>query len=337
MIYANIHAEGHQNNSLFGAEDTVHLYNPTHTPRMLRAELLKHGIELNTPDINHGRNVAFDLYAEGQPLDAKTRPRFLVAMENPYINALNANRDYCRQFDKVFTWDLRLHDLPNVVPTMIPHPMQWANPPEVAQRDMFSCLINANKAFRKPLDVDLYLERINTIRWYERNAPDLFNLYGMGWDKPPPAYSLTGRMRRSLSRIQQKWFKQPAFPSYRGELRDKAEVLRQCRFSFCYENSLGPDNYITEKMFDSMVNGCIPIYWGADNVTNHIPTECFIDRRHFSSTKEVHQHLMSLTNSECQRYQDSIRSFLQSEKSMSFKTEAFVRLVAENAVETLKH
>jgi len=69
------------------------------------------------------------------------------------------------------------------------------------EREIFSCLINANKAFKENLPSDLYLERLNTIRWYEKNAPDKFELYGMGWDKSTPAFNAVGRIKRSTWRL----------------------------------------------------------------------------------------------------------------------------------------
>lgn len=327
MIFANIYAEGHSNNSLFGLDDVVHRYNPTYTPRLLRQEFLKLGIELNTPDLNQDREIAFDLYAEGRPLKPRARPRYLVAMENPYINKLNADRNYCLQFDLVFAWDIRLHDLVNVIPTMIPHPMQWKESPSPDQRSIFSCLINANKSFKDALPTDLYAERINTIRWYERNAPEKFALYGMGWEKPPPEFTPIGRVRRSIARITDLILHRPAFPSYQGELNDKAEVLRQSRFSYCYENSRGLNNYITEKIFDSMVNGCIPVYWGADNVLDYIPACCFIDRRQFKSTSDTHRYLVQLSDSKCHDYQQHIKEFLLSQEAAPFKTKHVVQQI----------
>lgn len=40
------------------------------------------------------------------------------------------------------------------------------------------------------------------------------------------------------------------------------ENLANYRFNLCPENSLG-EGYITEKIFDSIRSGCIPIYWRA--------------------------------------------------------------------------
>ena len=66
MIYGNIFTDGHSNNSLFAENDGVHRYNPTHTFRLLRREFLTQGIEINTPDINQGKSIAFDLHFEGR-------------------------------------------------------------------------------------------------------------------------------------------------------------------------------------------------------------------------------------------------------------------------------
>ncbi len=328
MIYANIHAAGHNNNSMFATEDSVHRFNPTYMPRLLREAFLKQGIELNTPDVNKGRTVAFDLFLEGKEFIEDGIPKYLVALENPYINRLNQDRDYCRRFRNVFAWDKRLHDLPNVVPIMVPNRLEFGPFPSFAERDIFSCLINANKAFREPLQGDLYQERIRTIRWYERNAPGYFELYGMGWQKPAPAFNLWGKLRRGIASLRVKLHGYRPFPSYRGEVRDKAEVMRRSKFSYCYENTLGPDNYITEKIFDSFLSGCVPVYWGAENVLDYIPADCFIDRRKFADTAAVHAYLCSVTPERFAQYQQDIARFLKDGAARKFTTEHFAHVVA---------
>lgn len=327
MIYANIHADGRTNNSLFELEDTVHRFNPSDTPRLLREVLLTQGIELNTPDLNLDRHVSFDIHLEGRPLDVKTRPRYLIALENPNINTLNTNVDYCAQFETVFAWDVRLHHLDNVVPILIPHPMLWTDFPGPEQRSIFSCLINANKAFKEVLETDLYRERIQTIRWYESNAPEHFQLFGLGWEKQPPAYTSADRLRRTWLSLKNRLMGRVPFPSFQGEVANKASVLRQSRFSYCYENSRDIPNYITEKMLDSLIAGCVPIYWGADNVLDHIPANCFIDRRHFSDTADVHRHLLGIDDDCYQGYQQNIRKFLSSESARRFSSPSVVQTI----------
>jgi hypothetical protein len=330
MIYANVNAAGHSNNSMFAAEDSVHRFNPTYMPRRLREELLKHGIELNTPDVNQGRAITFDLFFDAREFVDDGIPKYLIALENPHINRLNEDRDFCKRFRKVFTWDRRLYDLQNVVPILVPNRLEFGTFPSLAERDIFSCLINANKAFREPLANDLYQERIRTIRWYERNAPEYFELYGFGWHKPAPAYDLWGKLKRSVASLRVKLHGYRPFPSYRGEVRDKASVMRRSKFAYCYENTLGPDNYITEKIFDSFLNGCVPVYWGAENVLEHIPAECFIDRRDFKDTAEVHRYLLSISPEQYRQYQEDIARFLKSIAADKFSAEHFASTVAAN-------
>lgn len=329
MIHADIHADGHSANSLFRAQDDVHRYNPTYTPRLLRETFLAAGIELNTPDLNRGREVAFELHLEGRPLASRTKPRYLVALENPNLNPLNQSAAYAAQFDRVFAWDVRLHGLPNVRPILIPHPMQAGEFPGPDARPVFSCLINANKAFKKPLPTDLYVERLKVIRWYEKNAPGMFALYGMGWHKLPPAFSAPGRVLRALAQAKDRLARRPAFPSFRGEVQDKASVLSRARFSWCYENSRDLANYVTEKVLDSLAVGCVPVYWGADNVTDIVPADCFVDRRAFRDTAEVHRYLLSVGDAQYVDYQIAIRRFFASEQARRLRSDEVVRTIVE--------
>lgn len=336
MIYADIHADGHSANSLFRTQDDVHRYNPTYTPRLLRETLLAAGIELNTPDVNRGRDVAFELHLEGRPLASRTKPRYLVALENPNINPLTRSAEYAAQFDVVFAWDVRLHGLANVRPILIPHPMQATEFPGPEARPVFSCLINANKAFKKPLPTDLYVERLNVIRWYEKNAPRMFELYGMGWHKLPPAFSAGGRVVRALAQARGRLAGRPAFPSFRGEVRDKASVLSRARFSWCYENSRDLANYVTEKVLDSLGVGCVPVYWGADNVTDIVPAGCFVDRRAFRDTAEVHRYLLSVTDAQYLDYQAAIRGFFDGAQARRLSSEEVVRTIVDGICADLR-
>jgi glycosyltransferase involved in cell wall biosynthesis len=45
---------------------------------------------------------------------------------------------------------------------------------------------------------------------------------------------------------------------------NKIEYLKQFKFNLCPENS-DNDGYVTEKIFDAIKSGCIPIYWGSGN------------------------------------------------------------------------
>lgn len=45
---------------------------------------------------------------------------------------------------------------------------------------------------------------------------------------------------------------------------DKIRFLTNYMFNICPENS-NTNGYVTEKIFDAILAGCIPIYWGSDN------------------------------------------------------------------------
>ena len=45
---------------------------------------------------------------------------------------------------------------------------------------------------------------------------------------------------------------------------NKLDYLKQYRFNLCPENS-NNKGYVTEKIFEAISSGCIPIYWGSNN------------------------------------------------------------------------
>lgn len=329
MILGSVFAEGHANNSLFQEADPTHRFNPTFTNRLLREEFRKRGMEINTADVNAKRPVDFELHFEGRVLDPARTPRFLIALENPFINPLNADAEYFGGFRRVFTWNPKFARLPNVREVGCPNHFVIPQWPEYGERDIFSCLINANKRFKTELPNDLYVERVAVIRWYERNAPRYFELYGFGWNKPRHESGLGGRMKRRAQRLATQMFGYRPFPSWKGELADKSSVLQRAKFAYCYENIYGLTGYVTEKIFDALMNGCVPVYWGADDIGSRLPPDCFIDRRDFRDTAAVHAHLLSISASEYARKQQVIREFLGSKGSENYSSEYFVRTIVE--------
>ena len=63
--------------------------------------------------------------------------------------------------------------------------------------------------------------------------------------------------------------------------------LRQVNFNV--SESVLFETIVSEKIFDCFAAGNVPIYWGASNVTDYIPEDCFIDMRSFSSFEELYQ------------------------------------------------
>ena len=324
MKLASIFAEGQKNNSLFAESDPAHTYAPTYTSRLLRKFFFEHGIELNTADLNVGKELAFELYVEGQAVPSTEIPKYLVATENPHINALNCDAVYCAQFRKVFSWNPKIASLANGVLVMVPNEIILKSTPVFDERPLLVALINANKRFPKQLDGDLYEERIKLIRWYETHCPNSFALFGRGWEKPSPAFTFAEKLARRVDRLKTQIYGYRPFPSHRGAINTKFEAYGHAKFGICYENTKDLPNYITEKIFDCMMEGCIPVYWGANNVLDFIPKDCFIDRRDFANTAELNDFLESMDGVAYARFQANMARFLAGSQVTPFRAENFV-------------
>ena len=78
----------------------------------------------------------------------------------------------------------------------------------------------------------------------------------------------------------------------------KLSVLSAYRYTFTAENSFGMD-YVTEKVYDALASGAVPIYLGAPNFIDFIPAAAaVINFRDFSSIEAVANYLRVLDNAE---------------------------------------
>ena len=336
MKYANYYQPDRVKNASFAEVDQHHTYNPTVTNRSLREAFHKKDVELNNPDVNDGKEIAFNIYHDGQEVHQANRsPNYLIATENPIICPYNRDKNYLHQFKIVFTWNRELLHLPNVVQLFIPNEIIQTTFEKFSERPIFSCIINANKAFPKGVNGDLYKERINVIRWYEKYFPNKFSLYGLGWNKPSPAFTFTEKIVRRFKRLATQIFGLKPFSSYAGETADKASVYRRAKFAYCYENVADLPDYISEKIFDCFLAGCVPIYWGSHTISDHIPTSCYIDRRKFKNMAELHQFLETINESEYLKYQENIKQYLGSNAAKKFDTSYYVQTIVNRISQDL--
>ena len=73
----------------------------------------------------------------------------------------------------------------------------------------------------------------------------------------------------------------------------KRETIGRYHFCLALENSIAPD-YVTEKMFDALAAGTVPIYLGAPNVAEFVPENSFIDAASFSTPEALATYLRHL-------------------------------------------
>jgi alpha-1,3-fucosyltransferase 10 len=72
------------------------------------------------------------------------------------------------------------------------------------------------------------------------------------------------------------------------------DTISRYRFTLAFENSIEED-YVTEKFFNPLVAGSVPVYLGAPNVADFAPGDrCYIDVTDFSEPRELAQYLNHL-------------------------------------------
>jgi len=74
----------------------------------------------------------------------------------------------------------------------------------------------------------------------------------------------------------------------------KLDVIADYHFDLGFENAIA-DDYVSEKFFDPLVVGTVPVYLGAPNVERFAPGDhCFINTTDFRSPKELAAYLSYL-------------------------------------------
>ncbi|QOP41462.1 glycosyltransferase family 10 domain-containing protein [Sulfurimonas marina] len=297
----------------------------------LRKELRKYNFDLSTNDINSIEDSELIFYFDMPnrlPDNDKVKNSYLVLRESEIIRSDNYIKDKHKYFSKIFTWHDELVDDIKYFKLNFSHLFPKNINKNLSKKEKLCTLIAGNKKVSHPLE--LYSKRVEAIRWFEKNHPNDFDLYGIGWDK----YRFSGPIFiRAFNRI-------PYFPelfakitgqsyrSYKGTVDNKKETMEKYRFSICYENAKDIPGYITEKIFDSFFAGCVPVYWGANNILDYVPKECFIDFRDFTSYEELYKFIKNMSNEEYMRYLENIEKYLNSEKSFQFQGKGFAQKIS---------
>ena len=128
----------------------------------------------------------------------------------------------------------------------------------------------------------------------------LVDVHGKGWEKHPVVDSV-GNSRNDSDRRQ-----------------SKEDILKQYRFNICLENTCFP-HYVTEKIWESIRWGCLPIYYSNSTIYQTFTRTSFIDVKDFiekakgneaEGIKNMYDYLENMTEQEwCERYRECVRVF----------------------------
>ena len=322
------------NNEIFKLEIALK-YPGSLTAYYLNKICLENNIKLYTADfvINNNINIegALIITEIATPWTKElvkrgAKKHVLLCMETPsfawkfYANLKKYTKDY--QYSFLFSGSRKkVSHKTKFVPSIFPQPNFTINKyfTNNWESRSFLTLINSNQIRRvfKPLHVffslfdkslrsELYTMRLKLIYFFQKEKN--FDLYGRNWDN-------------KIFGIKNKYHK-AALSVYKGPVEDKIITMSNYKFALCIENIVY-EGYITEKIFDSLFAGCIPVYYGAPDVTKYIPKNCFIDYRDFKNEVDLNSYLHNFTKSDFLEYQKNILQFLNSDKFQEFTCKSY--------------
>lgn len=222
----------------------------------------------------------------------------LFLWEPPSVAPANYNPEFHEYFSKVYTWHDELVDNKKYFKLYYPNFHKMIPDPVAFDSKKLCTLIACNKGSSHPNE--LYSERLKVISFYEGLQSSDFDLYGRNWPT--------------------------ALKTYKGQIAKKVDILKQYKFCYAYENIKGIPGYVTEKIFDCFQAGCVPIYWGASNITDYVPKNCFIHREDFANDTALYAFIRAMDKETYEQYIINIRSFLESPTAKLFSPETFVSI-----------
>eukprot|EP00833_Pecoramyces_ruminatium_P008992 jgi/Orpsp1_1/1183024/evm.model.c7180000083548.1 len=79
----------------------------------------------------------------------------------------------------------------------------------------------------------------------------------------------------------------------------KMNTIRKYKFTLAFENSNDRD-YVTEKFFQPLEAGSVPVFYGTSNIADFAPPHSFINANDFASAKELAEYLEFLDKNDAE-------------------------------------
>ncbi len=315
----------YKNNEIFKSDSPLNRDNCLQFFHELKAQFKVQGIDLQTQDLCSLEEASVIIYNE-MPKDLKAvkypAKSAVMLFESELIRPDNWDLKNHQLFKHIFTWsddfvDNRKYFKFNFTG---PKPVEFL---EFNKKPKFCTLVAGNKNVNHPLE--LYSKRVDVIRWFEKYNPDQFEFFGMGWEAHTFRLPLVSRVLNRIGPLRKMFSKK--WPLYRGPVKNKLELLQKYKFSICFENASGIKGYITEKILDSLAAGCVPVYWGAPNITDFIPKECLILMSDFKTYDDLYAYLVNMSEVEYNQRLAAIKKFLMSPQHQAFEPAFIARIV----------
>ncbi|MEJ1931164.1 glycosyltransferase family 10 [Nostoc sp. NIES-2111] len=194
----------------------------------------------------------------------------------------------------------------------LPRPGQYLNHLQVLRQAGWHCTF---MEFVRSTQGDLNRHRRNLARVAEKLYPNAVDIFGHGWE---------GRNSGWYYRL----FPDPPYLLAKGSAQeDKLQLLSRYRFTIAYENFEGNVGYISEKIFDALYAGTVPIYRGDRDISQYVWPECFVDHRNFRNEAELLHFVMNCSKNHWQQMREAGYRYLHSEQIKLFQPEYYATCI----------
>ena len=342
--YAAHVPEAFQNNKLFSREFCSHTFYDEFTSKIeifLRDDenisliKLKELLELNNFRINTGdlflqnEKIDFEFHFYGNLKKKHNGKLYCILPEIKEIDKSCSKETLKKKYDKIFT---------NIDKDVDNKKFFKLNSPQIIRkfkigekRKNFACIISSNKNLNRSSKNSGYVRRAKIIKWFLKNHPSKLDIYGKDWDK---YFFSNYYLNRIMLYFQKKinFRKKDIHLAIKGPIKSKREILKDYKFSICYENYLNKEGYFTGIIFDSFNSGCVPVFCGSRNIKKYIPQDCFIDGNKFLNISSLYEFLENIDEDDLIYYQQNIINFLDSKYMKEFGYEKFTNMILNHLI-----
>lgn len=85
--------------------------------------------------------------------------------------------------------------------------------------------------------------------------------------------------------------------------KTKLATISDYKFSIAFENAIGRD-YVTEKFFEPLIAGSVPVYMGAPNIDDFAPGDnCYINVSDWDCPESLAEYILGISRDPA-RYQE---------------------------------
>jgi len=174
--------------------------------------------------------------------------------------------------------------------------------------------------FIRPARGELYSWRRHLARTAENDGGGRLDIFGPGWQGEAVSWFPLANKRSYLCHRTGNVERDASSPK-----QDKRARLSNYRFVIAVENCRNSRGYISEKIFDAMLGGSVPVYVGEQTITENVPAEAFIDATQFGSVRDLWRYLEAVSEEQWQAMRQAGQDYLRSAQFQPFTSEAFAQ------------